>query len=295
MNAVFIPTRMRTKLLLRCIKNWERDDRFSLFAVTDKQFFSPVHEMLWETSAKVMTLKKNDRGIGYARNQILHMAEAMGLKSFLMCDDDAYPMAAPEDNMESMYEMLRFARRRDVVGIGAWQAIYGMMLGNTALSTAADRAAGRKAEHAAFLTRGSVGTQLVAINTKNALGIGGYDPHLGVGEDQELIRRGIANGFPWYIYASANANTENRFTEGGISSLPKSVEEIATKSHRITKAKWPEYTRISEDGTRVFVRWKKMYDNFIPGLEWPLENTRAGGRPFEWRTATRQRAGIGEI
>jgi hypothetical protein len=272
MATVFIPTRQRPELLERCIRSWEQFENIQIVIAVE-----PGEPIAGEIAERVhiLRLPKRDQGVGYARHHIVRAAVRASLRSFFMCDDDHYPVGDTDDS--DLELMLRFAKRKDVLGVGAWKHHYLHFMPAPQV-----REASKERRATAFLARGGLGYQLIALNTANAMDIGNFDKKLNVAEDQDLCRRGMLTlHLPWYVWTGVHAGSRsaNRRGNGGIDSLPRKREKLALESFEILQKRYPGSVFL--DGGRMRNKWKEFYLDNVDG-PWPPEEHEAGDRPYDW-------------
>jgi hypothetical protein len=273
-TAIYIPTKNRPDVLKKVLPYWE-EYNIPIYLVTEGQYSYQMKDL----GHPVVLLRRPDKGLGYARKWILKHAEHQGFKSIVMSDDDHKPAG-------DVHAMIQFATRRDVVGVGMWKSIYGLLLGReTALYAAA-----KKKKQAAFLTTGSVGYGVFAVNVKNVAKVGGFDERMVWAEDVPVCRFGMAQlGIPWYIYTGAWVKGEIKSNSGGQFSFD--LQEIRDTAQKIQQKQWPDYMTYSPRPERRVgharnyrFAWKRFYCDTIGEKYWPPENVNATERAFGWRT-----------
>jgi hypothetical protein len=282
MNAVYIPTKNRYHLLERTLPRW-LDYNLDPIVVMEKQYVDDINRLNREfPTVNILVLPKNDNGIGYARRSIVMHAAREGYRAIIMSSDDI----RPSGDMEGM---VKFAERRDVLGVGAWMSIYGLYMPNTRL-----KAAAKRKRKKAYLHSGSVGYQCFALNIVNAKQAGNYDHRMSYGEDSELAREAMAAfGLPWMIWAGSLATPIENSTvtlhrskakkKGGLYGLGNR-SDMAHFSHSISAKRWPDYCKVPPYGElRIRFRWKDFFRDTIEVKTWPPENIPAGDKPYAWR------------
>jgi hypothetical protein len=278
-SAIYIPTKNREAFAVKCATSLVRLDLgIPIILVTERQRAKAL-KMSWTeemiSTCALMTMNAKDKGIGYARDYILKSAYRWGLWSIAMIDDD-------QEMKGDILGWLRAARRTDVVGIGAWKSYYGLLWSGTNVANNIKE----KAPAGLYGCTGAQGHQAVALNTYNAMAVGGYDPALRWGEDGDLARKGIATGYPWWVYTGAIAGdfATQRFLRankvGGLQT-PGALDNVEA-NHLKCHSRYPQY--VSCPPKRYSVKWKKMWaDNLSwPMDNWPPGNTRSD-RPYDWR------------
>jgi len=280
---IYIPSKERWRLLNRSVNDWHALGQ-EVTAVIEPQYRKVMKEWYHCQADRVLYLPRNDRGIAFARQQVLLHAKDHNFKSIIMADDDQMLTIQEEGSIKRLFKL---AERRDVVGIGTYRSLMGLYLGGTEMNEA-----GQNGMEGLFLHRGSIGYQIFAVNVKNALRSGGFDPRLGAIEDAELCRNGMnVLGLPWYIYTGVKRTNllskDGDDAEGGINALPIARYVMYWQSHHIIYKRWPEYiseplpTATVDAKKRYRMAWKKMWNDYI-GTSWPPEDIQTI-RVGDWR------------
>lgn len=119
---------------------------------------------------------------------------------------------------------------------------------------------------------------MFALNVATALEVGNFDSRLDCyGEDAELARAGISNGYPWLVHCGARAEAiGKRYDPGGMNSYISDGTRLdrETACRKIIHDRWPSYTSGPEARPRM--AWKKMLDDYIP--HWRTLSALDGGR-----------------
>jgi hypothetical protein len=267
--TVYIPTRDRIANLRKIIPRWLEQNIPVVLVVEKSELLEHVNLIRSERSwrdVSVISPKREERGIGYARRFAVNHAHRAGLSSIIMSDDDLRPVADP-----SIHMLLGEARKSDVLGIGAVRSLHDRFT-NGAVS----------ANHGPMLCPGGWGMQIFGLNVQNAIDVGNFDQQLDCfGEDHELMRNGIAvAGIPWLVHCDVRCEPIGvRYDPGGLNSFIESrddgtraAREIACR--RILYARWPKYVSTPESRPRM--RWQKMLDDYIP--DWRARSAMHGGK-----------------
>ena len=202
-------------------------------------------------------------GIGAIRNKIVRQAARNGLTSIILAEDDVLP-----DADSDYLELLDWADRPDVLGIGATRPIHDRFTGG-----AISRNSG------AILCPGGWGFVCFGLNVLNALEAGNYDKALHtIGDDAELARNGIAKlRIPWLAHCDVRwASLGTRYSPGGIESRFRNREgrqRAERECLALIHERWPAYT--NEPGKRLRVSWQKMLNDYLPG--WKARSAIHGG------------------
>jgi GT2 family glycosyltransferase len=131
-SAVYIPTRKREEQLQKVIESF-LPHPVDIFIVTEDQFVPKVEKALAPCEFEVDIIPtENNCGIGSARDLIVSDAAEEGYESIIQCDDDNRLVKDTD-----VVGMLRFAKRQDVVGVGAWKSTYSLFTGRTEMTWAA--------------------------------------------------------------------------------------------------------------------------------------------------------------
>jgi glycosyltransferase involved in cell wall biosynthesis len=258
MSVVFIPTRGRDWLIGRCLAKWKEQDVEEVILVVEPHEYAQYkYETMRVPRASVVKLPESNKGINYSRNQIVLMANYMGLDRIIMSDDDIYPRTDTDVNRLFEWHGL------NTLGIGIMVPFYGLMFGNQTI----------KREDRPLMSKGALGKRCFSLNIMRAIAIGNFDVrlHSGWGDD-ELVRQGMAAlQATWYVHAGVNGTSiAGRYTKGGINDF-HSEDQVSRlrgqeHSHDIIFKNWgPKY--ISMPGKRMQCRWKLFMDDHVPDWE----------------------------
>jgi len=264
MSAVYIPTRARHDNLRKVMPRWLASMKAPVILVIDRSETAATKALIaaegWERVEYVAV--KNNSGIGNVRHQAVADAAKRGYKSIIMSDDDLRPAEYAPMNV-----LLRYARRGGVLGIGATRS-YHDLLSN-----------GWTSQHdGPMLCPSGWGLQTFGLNIENAVKVGNFDTRLTCfGEDAELMRCGLAHGFPWLVHCGVTVEPiGKRYDPGGLATLTgdpaaRTVQEQTCQY--LIHQRWPGFTSRPPKPSRV--AWQKMYDTYIPN--WREKSLMHGG------------------
>ncbi len=264
--TVYIPTIGRTGNLKAIMPRWLEQDLQIRLIVRAGQFLEHRQlrdEMGWGKAVLVTSLPLDFAGgYGATRNYIVRHAAARGYPAAIISDDDMRPKAGTDMSL-----LLDEAARNGVLGVGAVRSLHDRFTGG-----AISRQSG------VILCPGGWGFQTFAVNVKNAITIGNFDPLLHAhGDDGEFARQGIAYGIPWRVHTDVWVEPIGvRYAAGGISSLYASREDRAAAEREcmaIIYERWPKYA--NHPDKRFRMAWQKMLDDYIP--EWREMSALHGG------------------
>ena len=263
-GAVYIPTLARHELLKKTVPRWIEQRIPIRLVVRSDQFRSHVvlrDRMGWD-GVTVINLPRGTFGFGAIRNFIIWHADVKRHRSIIICDDDLRPAAGSDFRL-----LLAEAARKGVLGVGAVRSIHDRFTGG-----AISRLSGP------ILCPGGWGFQCFAINVRQAIKLGNFDPELHThGDDAELAREGIAHGIPWRVHCDVwTEAVAVRYAPGGIAALYPSREargEAERENMALIHSRWPAYT--NHPDKRVRTAWQKMLDDYIP--DWRERSALHGG------------------
>lgn len=256
MTAVYIPTRARFGNLMKVVPRWmDALQKVPVILVVDKSEVSDVKGLMaregWPSDKVWIQPVKDNKGIGYVRRQAVLSAERQGFKSIIMSDDDARPVVGASMNL-----LLRFAAKPTVLGIGANHSYLDLLSGGITAR-----------ESGPILCPSGWGFRMFALNIKNTVAVGNFDPALTCwGEDAEVMRNGLKAGFPWLVHCGAKSEAiGKRYADGGLAAYTES-REARTEQERVCQQiihdRWPDFTSAPPKPSRV--AWQKMYDHYLP-------------------------------
>jgi hypothetical protein len=279
--AVYIPTRDRTRYLIRAIRAVHealaaQDATVPVHVTTARQFQRETGEAITR-SRLALPMWRDGRewsepakGIGYARDLCVRHANARGYKAIVMIDDDQVIKG-------DLMGLLAAASRDDVVGIGAWESIHGLFSRGTAMAE-------NYREPGIWLHNGSLGYHCFGLNVGNVQYVGGFDPKLRMAEDVELARYAYKGmNVPWYIYTGISTNgmlRQNPGPEfGGVSMDDRSAESWA-RVHQAFFDRWGE-RYISRPPAKYRCRWRNFITDCLNVDDYILGNIHTT-KAFDW-------------
>jgi hypothetical protein len=280
-HAIYIPTKSREEFAAKCARSLSKlNTGIPIYVTTEEQHSEDLYEALAAESKRggrmgvsVYDIPRNDIGLGATRQEILKHAKRHKLDSIAMIDDD-------QDMKGDIAGWLEVALREDVVGVGAWKGIYGLLDNKTELAEWVKA----KKHPALFACSGGHGHQAFAFNVRNAFQVGGFDEWARWYEDGEMLFKTIKSGRPWWIYTGAVAGdfASQKFLRehkmGGMFA-PGSCDMGEEAIYKIWQAKWPKY--LSPGKKRL--KLKLMYQDYCPEFAetWPPQNTRSS-EAWDW-------------
>lgn len=272
MNAVYIPTRDRPDIVFRAVRSW-RKLWDGLLVVTVERGQQVDH--LEDFDVEVLWLQRRNRGMGYVRSVMLHDAAERGVEVAVQADDDHTVVGS----LDGFFD---FATRSDVVGVGGMKPTHALYTHGTELSATTKQ--GIPPDN--WLTSGSIGFQVFALNVQNALDAGGFNPKLQVYEDYDIAKKAVSRfGAPWFVSQHLRVHPihpSKHMRErvgGGVYSLPNEREAVERRCLEIARVGFEPWT--SKRWPLRF-QWKRFYAHYLPTLPWPLENVRAGDEEWGW-------------
>ena len=267
--TVYIPTMGRYDNLRKIVPAWLAQGLDVRLVVDQSEFREHVRlrdSLRWQKRVHVVPVSKSyPRGIGAARRFCVNHARRAFLTAIIMADDDMRPDT-------DVAPLLAEAAQDDVLGIGAVRSIHDRFTGGAITRL-------RKEGAGPILCPGGWGFQLFGLNLKNAVAFGNFDDRLHTaGEDAELARNGIVNGYPWMVHCEVVCSAIGaRYAAGGINtrfSAPERRSEAELECLALIHERWPEYT--NEPGKRLRMAWQKMLDDNI--AEWRSLSALHGGQ-----------------
>lgn len=258
-GAVYIHTRDRLQFLEKSLPKWATvldETAIGLYLVVEPNEvkkharFLKEHGLLNNVN-DIIPLPKRNMGMGWSRQVAYEHANEMGLRSFITTDDDMYPRESPELFLES-------ATRVDVLGVGCWFSIYGLL-------TPHEQGTGLQPIY------NGQGKRCMAINTDNmsALSTAGFPTYFKGYDDHELQRLGIQDlGLHWWVDTDYPCTSIAAIGDpGGMCSLPGYNRVVDRKhtAHILTHERYPEFVSNPEkcdpDSGRCSytMQWKKFH------------------------------------
>jgi hypothetical protein len=200
----------------------------------------------------VQRLRKNNMGVGYARRNVVNYAYSSGHQTIIMADDDIMPRSGT-----ALHRLFVQGHRPDTLGIGATHSQHDLLTGGFT-----------KDSDLPILCPSGYGFQLFALNVRNVMEVGNFDPVLDCfGEDAELMRTGISKGWPWKIHCGVKCQKiGKRGDPGGIESLTGYAGYDRPTSERLCQEyihkRWPDFTSTPPKPSRM--AWQRFYTHYMP-------------------------------
>ncbi len=203
------------------------------------------------TVTDILKLPKRNMGMGWSR-QIAFEHARERYESFITTDDDMFPRISPE-------QFLKNAVDDEVLGVGCWFSIYGLLMSQHEEGTGLQP------------VYNGQGKRCMAINTANMeeLSTVGFPTYFKGYDDHELQRLGIADlGLHWWVDTDFPCvSTAAIGDPGGMCSLPGYSKVVDRKhtAHKLTRERWPEFVsdpekcRPEEGKCRYVMQWKKFH------------------------------------
>lgn len=263
---VFIPTRGRWENIRKLCDVWLSKD-FHVRLVVEGQE-ADKYNTYTPQAVEISVLQQNNMGIAYARNHCVRLAANLGLKSFILADDDIKPSTHRPD---SMWEIIEACKDPKILGMTARYSYHDLCMGKQI----------KGLDDIILLPTGTF--RLVGLNVQNVLKLGNYDTSLEYAEDCDLFLRGLQAGFPWMVHLGTFANSiGNRYEPGGMLDFAKSLDDRTSATDievlSSAKAKWhkdlhDKYPEIVNRHTAkcagkrncIIVGWQRAYDRYLPG------------------------------
>lgn len=254
---IFFPSRDRVEVLRKTLPSWldAGAERYGITILVEAKERYAYAEMARSLSPdiKVQSLKKRT-GVAQSRQLAFKTAYRAGLRSFLISDDDVRMKDDPG-------ELLRQARRKNVLGVGAYFSIYGLVYGIQPYT-------------GTWMLKNSwMGYACYALNVRNMRKIGGYDStFVGTGQlDQGTAIKGITElGILWRICTDVQASRiikERTPNSGGIDTMIKKMrlkprDELRHEWHKLAYHRYPEYVNdprnCKKRECKMRYNWRKM-------------------------------------
>lgn len=267
MSAVYIHTRDRLQFLERSLPKWAQvmeDSNIPMFLIVEPNEQLKHRRFLEDMDLldffETIGLPKRNMGMGWSRQIAFEHARDSGYDSFITTDDDMYPRESPEEFLDN-------ATRDDVLGVGCWFSIYGLLMSqhepNTGLQPVYN----------------GQGKRCMAINTQNMskLRTKGFPTYFKGYDDHELQRLGIADlGLHWWVDTDYPCVSIAAIGDpGGMTSLPGYARVVDRKhtAHKLTHRYWPGFvsdpSKCDPDRGRCTytMQWKKFHQHHNVSLE----------------------------
>lgn len=230
-SAVYIPSRQRAQLLKQSLPEIVRCG-LPIYVAVEKEdvgaYSALLNELsLWST--ELVILPESNRGVTYARQFVLEQAARRGHAYFATIDDD---------HSCSKLGLLIDALKYTVPNAGGVAAYMGFYKHFLKLDPD---------QGVVELTRG-FGMNAYALNTEYCLKVGGYDLRLPRRQDNDIRMQLYLAGHPWYIHTGVPLIQRGQCytTNGGIQSLPQTMDEMEKKAYSI----------LAEKYGKKFIHWK---------------------------------------
>lgn len=250
--GIYIHTRNRIKFLDKSLPVWNemtpKGIEIVLVVEPDEYDMHAAHLEMHEYPGRVSVLgiDKPNLGMGNSRNVAFEHALARGHRAMITSDDDCFPKASPVP--------LLGAAANGRFGVGCWFSIYELI---------------NKMPKGNGIQRftGGGGFRTFAMNVEMLDELGGFPVEFKGQDDNEICRRGIANGWAWWVNTDVPFHSIAKIGDpGGMCDLPgyKGNEERKHKAHILTREAWPEYTTdpagcFEKNGKCSYrTYWKKM-------------------------------------
>lgn len=272
--AVYIPTRGRPECALKAAVS-ASSYGLPVYIVTERENSHEYRGIKWPSNTGGLTTPNHKTGgIGYVRAWIMNHAAEYGYKVAIQIDDDQVIRG-------DVAGLAKLAEREDVMGIGTWKSVYGLMFQGTRMAVNAREH--HIQEPGLFLHRGSLGYQVMALNVANVMKAGNFDKTLRAFEDVELCRAGMNSLFlPWMIYTGAQG--VNQMSTKDIRAIYGGGcgddEDVRRYLHGILHTRWPTYVS-SPLTSRYRMSWKKMFRECVLPSTWPPEDVQTF-EAFDW-------------
>lgn len=258
-GAVYIHTRDRLQFLRKSLPKWcdaLEDSDVPLYLVVEPNEVKKHERFLREQEIKgvmdILPLPSKNMGMGWSRQVAFEHAVHWEHDSFITTDDDMFPRQEPDEFLEN-------ATRDDVLGVGCWFSIYGLLMKqhepNSGLQPVYN----------------GQGKRCMAINTENMsrLRTEGFPTYFKGYDDHELQRLGIADlGLHWWVDTDYHCvSTAAIGDPGGMCSLPGYSRVVDRKhtAHVLTHERWPGFVSNPEKcdpyagKCSYIMQWKKFH------------------------------------
>ena len=252
--TVYIPTVGRWGNIRKIVPRWLNANMSVRLVVDPDEVDLGLAVRKQESWDDVRVYAPDVKGIGAIRRTIVSHAQRRGLSAIILAEDDVMP-----DKASDFHELLDWAERPDVLGIGATRPIHDRFTGG-----AISRNSG------AILCPGGWGFVCFGLNVENALKAGNYDKRLHtIGDDAELARQGISKlRIPWLAHCDVRwTSLGTRYSPGGIArQFREDLDRRAAAERecfRIIHDMWPAYTNSPDKPLRM--AWAKFLDHYLPG------------------------------
>lgn len=261
-GTVYISTRGRPENAKKVVPTW-LNMGFKIVLVIEPDETNVYANILpydfgQETYITIFALPRVNQGLAYSRHHALIHAASYGLESIIVADDDIKPV-------HGMASFVEDASHPKALGITARYSYHDFALGD-----------GIKKLGGVILQPCGM-FRMVALNVKNVMKLGNYDPAADNCEDADLMLRGIQEGYPWMVDLDTKAaSLGGRHAPGGsldyLKAIGRTVEHH-TWIKPILEEKFSEVVTNGKGKTRV--GWQKAYNLWMP--EWKKYSALHGG------------------
>lgn len=258
-HGVYVHTRDRLQFLEKSLPKWakvlEDEPDIGLYLVVEPNEVKKHERFLRDEGITgvmdIIPLPKKNMGMGWSRQIAYEHARHWDYASFITTDDDMFPRESPAG-------FLSTAMDDDVLGVGCWFSIYGLLMQhepNTGV-------------HPVYNGQGK---RCMAINTDNMsrLSTKGFPTYFKGYDDHELQRLGIADlGLHWWVDTDYPCVSVAKIGDpGGMCSLPGYARVIDRKhtAHVLTHERWPGFVSnpekcdLDSGKCSYTMQWKKFH------------------------------------
>jgi hypothetical protein len=255
-NCIVMPTRDRLNRLEVCLPHWLEQDMPIHLVVEPGQVMLHVEflrERGWAGPVTVVSQRRSNAGIGFARRMAVRYANEKGYTDIIMADDDVYPVKDA-----SVRPLLDFVAKKKAMGVAGWMSSYGLWFPN-------GNETARQPGLVVPVT--GIGDRITAFNVGLLMKSGSFNPHLDVlHENGEIIRQSVKIGYLWFVHTSVHIKMLGKRNDpGGIVALAGGLEQRLAREqhcHEIVYKTWgPEY--ISHPTKRYSCRWRKLITRYV--------------------------------
>ena len=254
-HGIVMPTRSRFNRLEVCLPHWLEQD-MPIHLIVEPGEVRAHWRWLCEHdfcgAVNVVSQKKSNAGIGYARRVAMTYAHEQGYTECIMADDDVHPFKG-----ESVKPLLDFVAKENAMGIAGWMSSYGLWFPN-------GNETAKQPGLAVPVT--GIGDCITGFNVKRVLAAGNFNPDLDVlHENGEIIRQSYRTGYCWWVSTDVHIKMLGKRNDpGGIVAQAGSLEaRLAreTRCHAVVHALWPDY--VSAPPKRYSCRWRRLITDYV--------------------------------
>lgn len=244
---ILIPSRRRPQMIAKTIPRM-KDVTAEIVVFVEEEDYDEYSEIGEEIGGfYLVKLPHSNRGVAYARNQMLHWThyEFPRVQSIAMMDDDVV--------VEGIDGLIQFVDwNPEVGGCAGYFPIYKSF-------------ANLDPDQGPVLHTGTLGQVCYALRINNVLSVGGWDERLQRKEDYDLRINLLKAGMPWYIHTDVPIKPIGKqYGEGGIQSLGLDHEAVERKAYEVLVEKHgDQFIKWQNSGkTNIRVLWKKMSEYY---------------------------------